>query len=149
MGVRARELFNSESPGGFPAAVSKVGSKLAKLKAGDYRLVLIDAKQVRSVPANAYYWGVILKYLCEAMGEPNRQKVHNYLKMKFNADCIMVKGEVVLVPGSTQGMGKKEFGAYMEEIIIWMLTEFNIKVPAPNEIPDDVYLEMIENGYVK
>lgn len=134
---------------GYTMAVSKVQEKLSKAKPGDYRLVLMDAKEVRSVPANAYYWGVVLKYACAEIGEASRSKMHEYMKLQFNADCLIVKGEVQVIPGSTQNMGKREFGQYVEDIKIWLLTEYGVRVPEPNEIPDDVYLEMVELGYVK
>lgn len=78
---------------------------------------------------NGYYWDVVIPILSEYFGYfPN--ETHDALKLKF-----LRKGGSDKFPklGSTASLNKNQWEELMELIRIWALTDFNIKIPEPNE----------------
>lgn len=79
---------------------------------------------------NGYYWAVVIPILSEYFGY-FPQETHESLKLKF-----LQKGGSDKFPrlGSTSNLNKIEWEELMEKIRIWALTDFNVKIPEPNEI---------------
>lgn len=79
---------------------------------------------------NGYYWSVVIPILSEHFGYlPD--ETHEALKLKF-----LQKGGDDKLPrlGSTASLNKIEWEELMERIRVWALTDFNVKIPEPNEI---------------
>lgn len=79
---------------------------------------------------NGYYWAVVIPILSEHFGYlPD--ETHESLKMKF----LRLGGSDKFPRlGSTTALNKIEWEELMEKIRIWALTDFNVKIPEPNEI---------------
>lgn len=71
---------------------------------------------VRSPAQNNYYW-FIVEMLSETLGYSVRE-MHEVLKEYFN------------IP-STKNLTVEEFQAFLDELIIWASTEFNVVIPDP------------------
>lgn len=94
----------------------------------------------RSNQENRYYWGVIIKILCDEWGfhwhvEEDRMRVHSMVKEQFLVEPIEVKGKILKEEVSTAALSISEFEALMSAIREWASVEFNIYIPVPNEVP--------------
>lgn len=112
---------------------------LQGFKPGTFVSVVVkrdSVKRIRSLDANNYYWGVVVGYVREAFGyeKHEQEMVHEGLKMKF-LSYEHVNG--FPIPKSTASLKSNEFWDYIEAIRRWMVMEFNVKIPDPNEVDDN------------
>lgn len=92
----------------------------------------------RSVPQNAYYWGVVIPLITEAINklgnEFNDNDTHEFLKAKFNYIQIEVNdGHYLDIPQSTAKLDTKEFMGYLDKIYQFAAQMLKLYIPAPNE----------------
>ena len=102
-------------------------------------VVTIEKKRVkRSLDANAYYRGVAVVLITEALIELGHdvttREVHEFLKAKFNTKEIVNKmtGQVEMMPVSTASLNSSEFNEYLQKIIIWAAEFLGVVIPEPN-----------------
>ncbi len=88
-------------------------------------LSLTRRRKDRSLPQNAYYWGVVVAMLAEHCGYLP-EEVHDALKAKFLMDH---SGELPRIK-STTALDTKEFGEYVDRCI-QLAAELGIVVPSP------------------
>lgn len=102
------------------------------------RIAVDDIYPVRSVDFNAYYWGIVLKYISDASGhdvieihESYKQKFCLQIEFQFNRD----KGiyEPVFEVGSTAGMDEKAFMDYVFRVRVDGELLHGIVIPLPSE----------------
>lgn len=116
----------------------QMAADIARMKEG--RLVEIEVKPVnrRSHPQNAYYWGVVVAMVQEALQnlghEINAELTHELLKSKFNPITLCnADGEVIgEIGGTTSTLGKEDFSIYLERIKIFAATYLGITIPDPH-----------------
>lgn len=85
---------------------------------------LDTVKNRRSLSQNAYYWGVVVSLLGEHFGyEPD--EMHEALKFKF----LRKHEDVLMTVGSTAKMDTKEFGEYLDKVIRWAASEYQVYIP--------------------
>lgn len=89
-------------------------------------------KETEPSNQNGYYWSVVIPILSEYFGYlPD--EIHESIKMKF----LQVGGDDKFPKlGSTAALNKIDWEELMEKIRIWALTDFNVKIPEPNEVSD-------------
>ena len=99
-----------------------------------YNIEIKEYRKDRSNNENRYYWGVVIKELCNHTGY-NVDEMHQLLKAKFNPKELVFKqtGESVKIGGSTADMNTLEFETYLEQIRIFSLTELDVLIPLPNQ----------------
>ena len=99
-----------------------------------YNIEIKEYRKDRSGNQNKYYWGVVIKELCNHTGY-NVDEMHEVLKAKFNPKELVFKqtGESVKIGGSTADMNTLEFETYLEQIRIFALTELDVLIPLPNQ----------------
>lgn len=99
-----------------------------------YNIEIKEYRKDRSGNQNKYYWGVVIRELCNHTGY-NSDEMHEVLKAKFNPKELVFKqtGEAVKIGGSTADMNTLEFETYLEQIRIFSLTELDILIPLPNQ----------------
>lgn len=89
--------------------------------------------KTRTIPQNAYLWGVVYKYISEEIGyEP--EQVHELMKFKFLKIEILVKGNPETVIRSTTDLSTEEFNQYIERIVRWAAEFLSVSIPEPNEV---------------
>lgn len=97
-------------------------------------------KLTRSQRMNRYYWGVVIKMLCDFFNQENTfgrkaqpEFVHELLKVKFlGTRKIMLPGsEVVEITESSAGLTNTEFIAYFENVRAWALELLSLDIPLP------------------
>ena len=117
-----------------------VREKFDSLTDGRY-LITIKSVKHRTLPQNAYYWGVVVPMVFSGLRDAGFNDVktkddahsimkHLFLKRKIvnqvNDDCIEIEG-------STAELKTVEFNTYLEEIWQWAAEYLGISIPQPNE----------------
>ena len=94
----------------------------------------------RSLPANAYYWGVVINEFCDGYTEMTGEKIeateaHEFLKTRFNSKQVVNKrtGEIANVPQKTSTLTTVQFMEYQQECVRFIAEFFGRSVPEPNE----------------
>ena len=110
------------------------------LLSGRVELTIRKVYRRRSVPQNAYYWGVIVSIaaecLTDAAGEVvTSQQAHEVLKLQCNPVEVANQGtgEVLKIPGTTTQMTTTQAEEYYERCRRWLADFFGAYVPEPNE----------------
>lgn len=103
-------------------------------------ITLDKLKKKRSNPQNAYYFGVIIPILKDALKEAGHtmtnDDVHELLKLKFLKETVLTDentGECIERIKSTTELSTTGFMEYILEIQQWCSEFFGIVIPDPNE----------------
>lgn len=113
---------------------SQFKATIAHLK-GEVRIKVFKKEKPRSLNQNSYYWGVVIKMICDSTGEMEPERVHDALKMKFWTIPVGDGrfGRALLTPGSTTDMSTVQFEEYVEKCRLFAAQELNITIPIPGE----------------
>ena len=104
----------------------------------DYvEVVIRQEKHPRSRQQNKYYWGVVVETLAKELGYlPD--EMHEILKAQFLREHIKIQHgfaeKEVEVIKSTTDLSTKEMEEYCEQIRIWAIHDFGIRILTPNEV---------------
>lgn len=117
-----------------------IRKQFSELKDGTY-LVKISTRKVRSLPQNAYYWGVVCDMVKEGLRDAGFQDIsttddaHEVMKGLFlKREIISLEtGEVLTGSKSTTTLTTLEFNTYIEKIQQWAAEYLGISIPSPNE----------------
>lgn len=98
-------------------------------------------KKKRSNPQNAYYYGVIIPIMRNALKDAGyimtNESVHDMLKLRFLKETILLNedtGECIERIKSTTELSTSGMMDYFAEITVFAAEYFNVQVPEPNEI---------------
>jgi|TARA_R100000482_G_C5095177_1_gene132808 hypothetical protein len=102
----------------------------------NYFVEIKKRRNIRSNNQNRYYWKCIVQELGNSLGYfPS--EMHDILRSKFLQEWEMLevnnKKVGIKKVKSTTDLDTKAFEIYAEQIRIWALTEFNIRLMLPNE----------------
>jgi cell division protein FtsI/penicillin-binding protein 2 len=96
----------------------------------------LTKKKMRSVEQNNYYWGVVLEIIAEYLGyigPGEKEDLHNELRSMFLVRMGKLGSPVV---ESTTKLSTKIFEKYLEAVRTFMLNNYGIKIPLPNEVEE-------------
>ena len=103
-------------------------------------LTLEKPKKKRSSPQNRYYHGLLIPLMQQGakdlFGEIwSMTKAHEHLKAKFlfHESVNFKTGEIINTPKSTTELTTTGWEVYMTEIRIYLLEDFDIDAPEPNQ----------------
>lgn len=121
--------------------LSQLNSKLIKQflldNVGDIISIELKRNKKRTNPQNAYYWGVVLPLIRNAINELGNEfsieDTHEYLKLEFNTKEVIVIDELKVLPQSTAKLTTEEFTIYLEKCIKFAAEILGIVIPLPNE----------------
>jgi len=104
--------------------------ELSKLEGKRVELTIQKERRVRSLSQNKYYWGVVIEVLSDYFGY-EKEEMHSALRFKFlkrheDTDLVTV--------GSTAKLSTAEFTEYIDGIIRWAATEYQISIPSADGI---------------
>ncbi len=105
---------------------------------GQYFLTVKKKIKNRSSLQNRYYFGVIVRMICDEVGDKvddiETGDVHNHLKNLF----LKKTNGIVPIIRSTSDLTTIEFEEYLTKCRQWASIELNMYIPLPNEvdIPD-------------
>lgn len=88
-------------------------------------------KKRRSDAQNKYYFGVVIPLIGEAIGERDKEAVHDMLKSEFNFDIKHIGERDIKVPQSTAKLNTEQFKTYIEQIQEWAAEWLNVVIPDP------------------
>ena len=105
---------------------------VATLNDKTVELVVRKKSRRRTLPQNAYYWGVVIEVLRDS--EPFRgytpDMVHEALKWIF----LQRRDLPIPTVGSTAAMNTTEMMEYLDYIKMWAAMELAIIIPDPNQV---------------
>ena len=120
--------------------VDLLNGYLISLEGKEVEVIVRRRKKSRSLPQNAYYFGVCIKLLCETTGYTD-DEMHIALKMMFLQD----KTRKIPTLISTTSLTTVSFEEYLEKIRQWAAQELSCSIPLPNEVdigtPEPEHLE--------
>jgi hypothetical protein len=91
-------------------------------------------RKVRSLNQNAYYWGVVIPMIGNAMGETDIEAVHEVIKHEHHYYIATVGKSELHVPLSTADLSTLEFEQFLEKVRRWASEFFSLYIPLPNEV---------------
>jgi hypothetical protein len=115
---------------------ARLKSALASMGDGPVVVTVARQKSKRSIQANAYYHGVVVKMIANETGQ-DPESVHEFLKREVNAQHVeMVNkatGEVYesWVGGSTSDLNVGDFYAFVERARAWAGQFLGLEIPDP------------------
>lgn len=89
----------------------------------------------RSNNQNRYYWGVVVKLICDHTGY-SADEIHEILKYKFLSYPITLlakEKEELYVATSTTKLDTKQFEDYLSRVREWASIKLGVFIPQPNE----------------
>jgi hypothetical protein len=98
----------------------KVKIIIKPFKAGD---------SIRSMDANAYYWGVVIEILRQEFGY-EKEEMHDALGLMFRRDFTKAVPTII----NTSTMSSADFWEYISRIRTWAAVDYNITIPDPNKV---------------
>ena len=97
-------------------------------------LIIKPYKDSRSDNQNRYYWGVVIKLLCDEIGYLP-EEMHEILKQKFlSTRTVKIGGEEYSIPDSSSTLNTTEFEDYLSKIRTWASQDLELLIPLPNDI---------------
>lgn len=111
--------------------------KFCAKKKGRLFITVSHMQKPRSNNQNRYYWGVVIKLLCEHTGQ-DPDDMHAFLGSKFLSHEMEIEGpnkskEIVKVTKSTKDLSTIAFEDYMSECRMWSSMFLSVAIPEPNE----------------
>lgn len=102
-------------------------------------------KTTRSNEQNRYYWGVVIKLLCEHTGFA-KDEMHEVLKQKFLLRTIIIEKngkvhELEFVKSTTK-INTSYFEEYLSKCRDFSLIELDVYIPLPHECPSNYHFNL-------
>jgi RNA-binding protein YhbY len=116
---------------------SKWKQHLDQLPVGKYSVTIKSANK-RSLPQNAYYWGVVVPMVYEGLREAgfdqvrNTEDAHEVMKSLFLKVREERAGMVIERVMSTTELKTIEFNEYLLNISVWAFDYLGISIPEPS-----------------
>jgi hypothetical protein len=95
-------------------------------------LTLRKSNSTRSLQANAYYWGVVVKLIADHCGYDSAE-LHEALKYKFLSNHEADETGLVRIK-STASLTVDEFIRYTNDVVIWAARDLQVYIPAPGDV---------------
>jgi hypothetical protein len=104
-----------------------------------YSMTFLKSTRKRTIPQNKLYWLYLACIEQETGNDAN--DLHIYFKDKFlNKELINVLGKQIVKEPTTAKLKTKAFNEYLEKIVIFA-SELNIKLPNPDDLQMDSFIE--------
>jgi len=134
------EIITSVQNGKFTRNRNIVLQAINSFNNTDVVLTFDKPKKKRSNAQNRYYYGMLIPLMQQGakdlFGEVwSATKAHEHLKAKFlfHESVNLKTGEIIQTPKSTTENTTTEMEVYHTEIRIYLLEDFDINAPEPNE----------------
>jgi len=120
---------------GFQYSHPRFVELIRSLRDGVYSIIIMprEAKKVRSLQQNSYYWGVVIKHISDHLGYTD-QETHELMKVTHNAKNLIVNGEEIKIGISTSVLSTIQFEEYLEKIRQWASIYLGVSIPLPHEV---------------
>jgi len=108
---------------------------------GFVEVVVKPIRRKRTLPQNAYYWGVVVEMIRAEVGYLTKEEAHDALRMNF----LMDRTRLLPTIRSTTTLSTLEFGEYIEQVRTWAAEFLNLPIPDPTQI-DYVAVQKEDEG---
>lgn len=105
---------------------------IQKLEGKEVKVLVAERKYIRSVKANSYYWGCVLKVCSDYTGF-TPEECHQVFKERFLKYTKDHKGKNFEFTHSTSELDTKEFSDYIQKIKLYMAEEHQVAIPEAGE----------------
>ena len=144
--MKTLSYIGTVSPTGEIKLPKRLRTEVGKAFAGkDVIVTFARPKKTRSSEQNRYYWGVVVRMVCEgfqALGNPvnpdNNEDIeltHEYLKRRFLQPIQVadVNGEVHELGYSTTQLSTSQMMDYIAQVQQFAVEFLNVIIPEPGE----------------
>jgi hypothetical protein len=135
------EITTSIRNGMFDRNINTVTNAMKSFEGKEVVITFDKPKKKRSNNQNSFYWGVLIPLMQsgakDLWGEVwSIDKAHKHLSNKFvfHESINEKTGEVTQTPKSTTELTTTGWEVFMTEIRIYLLEDFDINAPEPNQI---------------
>ena len=105
---------------------------LASFEGKKIELTLRKSSSQRSLKANAYYWGVVVKLIADHCGYDS-DEMHEALKYKFLSNHLEDEKGLTKIKSSAS-LSVDEFINYTNQVVIWAARDLQVFIPSPHEV---------------
>lgn len=112
-------------PDAWSKTLQGLDGKKAKLTIKEFKA----GDSIRSLDANAYYWGVVVEILRNEFGF-EKEELHDALGLMFRRDYTKTIPTII----NTSTMSSQEFWGYIDRVRTWAAVEYQITIPDPNRV---------------
>jgi len=134
------EVTTSIHNGLFKRNRNTVLEAIKSFNGSDVVITIDKVKKKRSNNQNAFYWGVLIPLMQQGAkdtwGESwSVDKAHKHLSklFVFHESVNQKTGEITQTPKSTTELTTTDWEVYVTEIRIYLLENFDIDAPEPNQ----------------
>lgn len=122
-----------------PSEIDQACAKIRNYAKGDasYVIEIHRAKDKRSLNQNRYYWGIVVGLISQTTGY-TPSEAHQELGKMF----LQYTKENRVFIRSTTDLNTAEAEKYFEDCRLWAWHELNIKIPLPNELTEEMYMQL-------
>lgn len=96
---------------------------------------VVRQQNIRSLPQNKYYWGVVVDEIAGYIGE-GRDETHELLKAQFLKPRAveLLDGKRITMPPTTRTLSADEFSQYIEAVKVWAAQFLGLAIPDANQV---------------
>lgn len=126
--------------GKFKRNISLIKKSVQNFEGKEIEITIKRKYKQRSLPQNAFYWGVIIPMFQELINEhwgeiKSSEEIHEILKSQCNytEKVNQQTGEITKIPQSTTELTTAGWLEYEQKIRQFAMDFFNATLPEPNE----------------
>lgn len=146
MSIKIKEVFHIEEGQMSEADEDKIFDQIEQLLPGDYSIFICDSKKNRSLSQLKYLFGVVLKIVSKETGETVNNLYRIFEKMFAPRKTVVLKGEEYIVQ-DLKNSTSKEMGLVIEQIIDYVETELNTKIPDQDQVRESIAQDIYIDAY--
>lgn len=132
-----------------PNSISRTMQKLMELDEGSYFVRIEKVRKIRSLNAERYYRGVVLRLIADEMGEIDHDYVHRLLGEKFKPKKKIKwpDGSVTEELLSNADLDSKEFTDYVNQCKQFASNELGVFIPSSGDLTNEQLEEIQRNKF--
>ena len=112
---------------------------LQSLNGKRIEMIIRPFRAKRTIPQNAYYWGVVLKTISKETGYTS-EELHEFFKRIFLKKEIVIGGKAYETSISTRKLKKDQFSEYIEKIKGFVFLRLDLVIPEAGEYEPDGFI---------
>ena len=112
---------------------------LQSLNGKRIEMIIRPFRAKRTIPQNAYYWGVVLKTISKETGYTS-EELHEFFKRIYLKKEIVIGGKTYETSISTRKLKTDQFSEYIEKIKGFVFLKLDLVIPEAEECEPDGFI---------
>ena len=112
---------------------------LQSLNGKRVEMIIKPFRAKRTIPQNAYYWGVVLKTISKETGY-TPEELHEFFKRIYLKKEIVIGGKTYETSISTRKLKTDQFSEYIEKIKGFVFLKLDLVIPEAEECEPDGFI---------